>query len=250
VNSGGSPDRDDFGLPPIDVEIPDDARELDREVQAYHRELRMLRRRRFVQRVFAPLVRRGLVMPLVASCLALTLLAGTLLTMFTAGQAAWGPAPAPRRTAGGHATAARRTSQPVSSQGRAGQPLPAADILLDGLQTPLGSLAPAVLALVPPGCGCTAALRGLVRQASTARVNLFLVGVAGTPVSALAQQIGLPASQAGEDTGSALAAAYRPTALTAVLVRRSGLVAAIIQARHGSLVLGGKLALVSGSQHG
>ncbi|HTZ91251.1 MAG TPA: hypothetical protein VMB74_02540, partial [Streptosporangiaceae bacterium] len=27
VNSGGEPERDDTGLPPVDIEIPDDARE-------------------------------------------------------------------------------------------------------------------------------------------------------------------------------------------------------------------------------
>ena len=46
VNLGGDPGRDDFGLPPTDIQIPDDARELDRDVQAYYRELRSLRWRR------------------------------------------------------------------------------------------------------------------------------------------------------------------------------------------------------------
>ena len=45
MNPGSDPDRDDFGLPPVDIVIPDDARELDRDVQAYQRELRALRRR-------------------------------------------------------------------------------------------------------------------------------------------------------------------------------------------------------------
>ena len=45
MDVGGDPGRDDYGLPPIDVVIPDDARELDRDVQAYQRELRAQRRR-------------------------------------------------------------------------------------------------------------------------------------------------------------------------------------------------------------
>src|ERR1700733_12266153 len=51
VSPGGGPDRDDAGLPPVDVEIPDDARELDRDVQAYRREQRAERRRRRSRRL-------------------------------------------------------------------------------------------------------------------------------------------------------------------------------------------------------
>ena len=87
VNRGGDPERDDYGLPPVDIEIPDDARELERDIQAYHRELRMQRRHRLARRLGGPLTRDGMVLPLLASCLALTLLAGTLLTMFTARRA-------------------------------------------------------------------------------------------------------------------------------------------------------------------
>src|SRR5262252_4548808 len=86
VNIGGDPGRDDYGLPPVDIEVPDDARELDREVQAYHRELRSLRRRLLARKLYGPLTRDGMVLPLLAGCLALTLLAATLLTVFTVGQ--------------------------------------------------------------------------------------------------------------------------------------------------------------------
>jgi hypothetical protein len=87
VNLGGDPGRDDFGLPPVDIEIPDDARELDRDVQAYHRELRAERRRLRARRLHGPLTRDGMVLPLLASCLVLALISGTLLTLFSAGQA-------------------------------------------------------------------------------------------------------------------------------------------------------------------
>src|ERR1039458_4820718 len=87
VNRGGDPERDDYGLPPVDIEIPDDARELERDTLAYRRELRLQRRQRLVRRLSGPLTRDGMVLPLLASCLALTLLAGTLLTMFTARRA-------------------------------------------------------------------------------------------------------------------------------------------------------------------
>jgi len=84
VNSGGEPERDDTGLPPVDIEIPDDARELDRDVQAYYREQRAERRRLRHHRLHGRMARDGIVLPLLACCLVLALIAGTLLTVFTA----------------------------------------------------------------------------------------------------------------------------------------------------------------------
>src|ERR1017187_10068494 len=84
VNLGGEPERDDFGLPPVDIEIPDDARELDRDVQAYHRELRAHRRRMRARRLHGPLTRDGMVLPLLGGCLVLALIPGTLLPLFPA----------------------------------------------------------------------------------------------------------------------------------------------------------------------
>src|SRR6516165_11796412 len=95
VNTGGDPGRDDYGLPPVDIEVPDDARELERDVHAYHRELRSRRRRLLARRLTGPLARDGMVLPLLAGCLALTLLAATLLTVFTVGQGAIGQGQGP-----------------------------------------------------------------------------------------------------------------------------------------------------------
>jgi hypothetical protein len=84
VNSGGEPERDDTGLPPVDIEIPDDARELDRDVQAYYREQRAERRRLRHHRMRSKVARDGFLLPLLACCLILALITGTLLTVFTA----------------------------------------------------------------------------------------------------------------------------------------------------------------------
>ena len=84
VNPGGEPERDDTGLPPVDIEIPDDARELDRDMQAYYRELRAERRRERRRWLHGGLARDGVVLPLLACCLILALITGTLLTVFTA----------------------------------------------------------------------------------------------------------------------------------------------------------------------
>ena len=84
MNPGSEPERDNTGLPPVDIEIPDDARELDRDVQAYHREQRALRRQRRSLRLRGSLGKEGIVLPLLACCLILALITGTLLTVFSA----------------------------------------------------------------------------------------------------------------------------------------------------------------------
>jgi len=83
VNPGGGSGWDET---PLDIQIPDDARELDRDVLAYRRELRAMRRRNRLRRLagpFAPFAARGSVMPLLASILAVCLVAGAMLSVAT-----------------------------------------------------------------------------------------------------------------------------------------------------------------------
>ena len=80
VNPGGGSGWDE---PPLDIQIPDDARELDREVLAYRRELRAKRRRDRLRRLAGPFAGRGTVMPLLASILAVCLVAGAMLSVAT-----------------------------------------------------------------------------------------------------------------------------------------------------------------------
>ena len=87
--------------PPLDVHIPDDARELDRDVIAYHRELRARRRRRRLRRLTSPFSGPGTVMPLLASILAVCLVAGAMLSVAT-----FSPAKGPERPRPPSATAA------------------------------------------------------------------------------------------------------------------------------------------------
>ena len=223
MNIGGDPGRDDYGLPPVDIEIPDDARELERDVQAYHRELRAQRWRRRTSRLAVPLTRDGLVLPLLAGCLALTLLAGTLLTVFSS------------------------TEMTVSSLGRPGQQLPDAIVLVGGTEAPLSSLNGSVLALVPPGCRC-GHLHQLALEADRAGVQLYIVGTHGVQVAGLTHRTGLGASHAVEDTEGALGSAYRPVTLTAVLVKANGSVARIVHDRGQGFALAGAMrALVPAS---
>ena len=219
VNRGGEPERDDYGLPPVNIEIPDDARELERDIQAYRRELRMQRRHRLARRLGGPLTRDGMVLPLLASCLALTLLAGTLLTMFTTRRAA----PSTLQTT----SAPRQTRPPV---GQVGGLLPAASVTVGGDQIrALRDFRPSVLALVPAGCRCAAAAHQLSAQASAAGVMLYFVATdqAVSQARRLARRSGLSADHVVTDIHDALAGAYHPAGLTAVLVYRDGLVRSI-----------------------
>jgi hypothetical protein len=107
VNPGGGSGWDE---PPLEVQIPDDARELERDVIAYHRELRARRRRRRLRRLTAPLRGPGTVMPLLASILAVCLVAGAMLSVAT-----FSPATTPGHHGHPSATATRSAQKPSSA---------------------------------------------------------------------------------------------------------------------------------------
>jgi hypothetical protein len=212
VNAGGDQGRDDYGLPPVDIEVPDDARELARDVHAYHRELRSRRRRHLARRFYGPLTRDGMVLPLLAGCLALTLVAATLLTVFTARQPT---GLRPQRPATG--TGSRTPARP-------GAALVGTILFAAGQETPVSTLPGpvVVLALIPPGCGCLTELKKLTLAALHAQATLYLVGVHGTPVTSFTTHLGLAKTLALEDAHDQLPAPYQVAALTAVVVRPDG----------------------------
>ena len=212
MNPGGEPGRDDGGLPPADVDIPDDARELARDVLAYHREQRARRRRARWSRVLGPLRQHGAILPLIASCVALSMLAGTLLSVFSIS-----PAAAPTRPLG-----------PSSGVGTGSTPitettsLPQGTVYVDGKATAVRGLVHAVLVLVPSGCGCQQAVKQVATQAAHAGVKrVYFVGTAEgmTDVTQLTRTAGLGTAVAVKDATNVLGAAYHPTGLTIVLVR-------------------------------
>ncbi len=239
MNSGGEPERDDTGLPPVDIEIPDDARELDRDVQAYYREQRALRRQQRRSLLHGFLAKDGIVLPLLACCLILALIAGTLLTVFTAASdqgfpnlprpggpprsTATGPAnPGPGRTgpsarASGTAGAGRSTATKPSLTRVS---LPDATVLVAGKSTSLRSLRRTMLVLVQPGCSCAQAVATLAQIAAAAGARAYLVSsTAKDPaVSRLASQVGQfrASITVAVDSGDVLTS-YRH-GLTAILV--------------------------------
>jgi hypothetical protein len=172
VSPGSEPGRDDNGLPPVDVEIPDDARELDRDVQAYRRELRAVRRQDRRTRWHRSLGKDGIVLPLLACCLILALIAGTLLTVFTAtsDQGLTGM-PGSGTNSALPAGPGRGVPQLVSAG-----PLPRADITVAGVgQVRLDGLSQAMLVLVPPGCDCGSTLAWLADVAASAHATAAYV---------------------------------------------------------------------------
>jgi hypothetical protein len=237
VDPGNDPGRDEYGLPPVDVEIPDDARDLDRDVQAYYRELRTRRRRMRVLRLAGPLTRHGMIMPLVAACLAVTLLTGTLLTVLAGRQVPLlsGRAPAIRAA---QTRAPRTPSSPAPQTPSSPAPSPASgggrelpDVLVSMGSRPvsLRTLAPGVLMWVPASClaTCRAVLTKLASRTAAADVTIYFVGAdqAVPELPRLAGQAGLGDNGNVVDSADALAV-YNPAGVTAIFARPGGSVGA------------------------
>jgi hypothetical protein len=243
VNHGGEPAHDDYGLPRVDVEIPDDARELYRDVQAYHRELRALRRHQRSDRWRAPLRRSGMVVPLIAGCLVLAMIAGMVLTMFSAnpffaggaggtpnpgvthnGQASAPAGPSGQAPGAPSATRTPASGTPASGRSRtASLLLPDKTISVRGKRVALRGLTGTALAIVPASCGCVRVVRQLVTQAMAAGITLYLVGRKGS----LTRLRSLATGQAGTalvaiDADNAFGSAYRHSGPTLLLVDSRG----------------------------
>ncbi|MGH3300715.1 MAG: hypothetical protein ACRDOK_03345 [Streptosporangiaceae bacterium] len=179
MSPGSEPERDDTGLPPVDIEIPDDARELDRDVQAYRRELRARRRHERRTRWPRSLGKEGIVLPLLACCLILALITGTLLTVFTAtseqGLTSLPGSGTSSALATGRGSAAPQGGRPEPHIVTAGLP-ERAIIAVDGRALiPLDSLSRAMLVLVPRACDCGSTLAWLADVALRADAPAYVV---------------------------------------------------------------------------
>lgn len=206
------PGRDDGSLPPVNVVIPDDARDLDRDVLAYRREMRARRRRQRLLRLIRPFNGPGLgggaaIVPLIAVCLALSLVGGALLSVATIS-----PASAPTL----HPTPSARSSGPAQTL----TSLPQGTVQLDGHTVSVRSLVSSVIALVPANCGCGTELERVATQASTAHVSLYFVatGAGITQLPSLTARYGDNAAEPAVDTHGVLSGAYHPDGLTVLLV--------------------------------
>jgi hypothetical protein len=211
VSFASEPGRDDGNLPPVNVVIPDDARELDRDVLAYRREQRAKRRRQRLMRLFRPFRLpefggQAAIIPLIAACLAISLVGGALLSIFT-----MSPASAPTLNA------PRSSGQPAAQHGELTE-LPLGTVQLNGRPVQVRSLVTSAIALVPANCGCDAQLDRLAGQAVAAHVGLYFAGTG----QVIAQLPGLVArdGHGAAVSGNVLSVAYHPAGLTVLLVFR------------------------------
>jgi hypothetical protein len=234
---GGDPEPDDYGLPPVDVVIPDDARELERDMAAYHREERRRRRRARLRRLVRPVTRFGVAIPIIAGALLVALLSGVLMTAF-------GPRPVPRPTG------AQLAPRPSAGPGEIGGLLPDREvgIVADGsTSVPLRNLRPGVIGIVPPAYECETVVAELAGRTREYKLNFWLVadprpagGAKATSVKELRACAGTAHDGTPlllEDRDGVLATAYAPrpaapgpagAGLTAVFVQPDGIVSEIV----------------------
>jgi hypothetical protein len=218
VSFASEPGRDDGNLPPVNVVIPDDARELDRDVLAYRREQRAKRRRQRLMWLLRPFRMsqfggQAAIVPLIAACLAISLVGGALLSVIT-----MSPASAPTLSA------PQTSGQPAVPPGNLTE-LPAGTVQLNGRTVQVRSLVTSAIALVPANCSCGAELGRLAGQAVAAHVSLYFAGTRQevSQLPALVDRYGDGAAVAAADYDSVLAVAYRPVGLTVLLVFRDAM---------------------------
>jgi hypothetical protein len=211
VSFASEPGRDDGNLPPVNVVIPDDARELDRDVLAYRREQRAKRRRQRLMRLFRPfrLPEFGgsaAIIPLIAACLAISLVGGALLSIIT-----MSPASAPTLNT------PRSSGQPAGGDLTE---LPTGTVQVNGRSVQVRSLVTSAIALVPANCGCDAQLDRLAGQAVAARVGLYFAGTGQVipQLPGLVARDGDGAAVVTADYDNVLSVAYHPAGLTVLLV--------------------------------
>jgi hypothetical protein len=232
VSFASEPGRDDGNLPPLNIVIPDDARELERDVLAYRREVRAQRRRQRLAWFVRPFSKSGgpaAIMPLIAACLALSLVGGALLSVVT-----MSPASAP--TIGSQSSA-----QPTAPGSLTA--LPAGSVqYLNGLYVPVRSLVTSAIAIVPANCDCGPSLRRRAGQAIAAHVSLYFVGTGEVvpQLATLTAEDGDRAAVALSDPDGVLAAAYHPVGLTVLLVFHDA-TAEVRRSLSGDFQLGGTL---------
>jgi hypothetical protein len=200
------------------VVVPDDARELASDVEAYYREVRAARRARRWGWLTGSRVWQRWSFPLgmVAGALSLAALVFVLLAFESA------PGKPARLAASPLAT-------PTYAPGVRGGLLP--DTVLSSAPEGGGgtarsalALRPAIVALVPIPCGCAGVVKELAAQARTVGVSLDVVapGSRDAEVSALPGQIsGL---HTWYDAGGALASAYGAHGVTVLVVDPDGVV--------------------------
>lgn len=191
------------------VVVPDDLRELQADVEAYHRELRQAARRRRLERLTGGRRFRRVLLPAGIAAGALGL-AAVVFAILTLGQPKTQPAPVRMAVA----------SAPRAEVGAVGGLLPDVSVRTSTGDVPIRDLRPALVALVPSHCECTDLLAGLAAQADEVPVPLVVVAPTAqdAEVDALDGQLHRGHVQPVFDADGALARTYAASGVTVVLV--------------------------------
>lgn len=203
----GPQDGSDDDLPPLDVDVPDDARELDPDLLALRRERRSAARQQRVLRVFR--TRRyqqyGVSGPALFVALAVVALFGTLFAVL-------GP------------TRSDRARPEPLAVGDRDLIAPATLLTSRGRRVESTTIRPAVLALVRPDCRCDEALADVAGEARTYGLDLVLVVDRARDRPAAAPPFTITLEQLEGD----LFDTYRASGLTLVLLAADGTVREVV----------------------
>jgi hypothetical protein len=190
---------------------PDDISSLALDIAAYHRELRVARRRAVLRRVFA---RPGVTaLAMTAAGLALAAVVALLLNLMDPEVMHKGPVALPI------------AAHPSAAAGQTHGLIP--DVALQspsGDSVPSRTLRPAVLALLPLHCDCAPLLNSLADGAATATLPLVVVAptVADAEATALSGQLTKGNPEVFYDSAGTLARDFGATGLTLVILDRDG----------------------------
>jgi hypothetical protein len=223
---GRHDDLDAADLEGLALLVPDDARSLDADRSQYLRELRgRARDERLRRALHGHLPPRGaiatsLIGPAVLVMLVVLGLVGSTLSVFG-------------NTAKDSSPVSPLATTAAAAVGQVGGLLPDAMISVDGLDVPLRDSRPAMLVLVPTGCGdlCALPVRNLAAQAREYGLTMLLVAGPGqhAQVTALDDAQAAGTIAVADDPTDVLHTAYDPHGVTAVLVHSDGVVAAVLK---------------------
>jgi len=165
--SGGSDDKPGGTPAGAHVVVPDDARELARDIAAWRREERWKRRRRTFERVL--LGRTGSTRSLSAPIVITIMIAAALLgaTLIFPGRTPLHPATAPVPLV---------LAAPSAVPGTVGGLVPDDALVGQTGTTTARALRPALLVLAHHDCACTAALTHLSDEAAANGLTIYLIG--------------------------------------------------------------------------
>jgi hypothetical protein len=220
VGRDSDPENGDYGLPKVEIVVPDDARELERDVVAYHREVRQRRRKERWRRMGIPLfLRYGIAAPFIASAVLIALISGVLMTVI-----------APRQT-----SRSLPSTAPVAPKGAAGQiggPLPNVSLSINGTHALIPEkIHTGIIAIVPAHCGCDQLIKQLAGEATGEQVPVYLVSdqQSAKDVHDLYWKAAKGTASTVSDPSDVLATTYHASGLTAILVHRDGVVGKVLR---------------------